>query len=245
LLGRGRTVLFETPSTTNGPLGFLRINRGNGFQFNLMHFVHGGSFFSAATTPTMNVPTPVSGYAAHLLAKDVGFLPSPNNVLFTGPAGSGLSNTAADSQNSFVGGNEGQYQSPFTSSPKLGPGGLWQVNFGGQNRTFAAPDPDVTNRLVVPFPTVTLNGGVLQQVNWTYRNPATGATLSSPPGYMVDIQFQVDHFGGRYDSDTLTPATTSHTLSQSINWTNVFAVYLAYNDSVGNHYVVVFDVVVP
>ena len=38
----------------------------------------------------------------------------------------------------------------------------------------------------------------------------------------------------------LTPPTTSHLLSSTVNWSNVSTINMAYDDSLGNHYVLFF-----
>jgi len=80
-------------------------------------------------------------------------------------------------------------------------------------------------------------------VNWVFKDAATGATVGGAPAYVTDIQVQIEGVvGGRiYESPELAPGVTHHTLTSSVNWSNVSTMHLAYDDSLGNHYVVSFS----
>jgi hypothetical protein len=191
----------------------------------------------------VSFPVTLVGYSAFLdVENDLSFSP-PASVLFTGPAGSGLSNTAADPGNSFVGSDYAGYQSPIVLSPTAAPGGAWVVNYRGTNRTFTVPDPQAASRLVIPVPTANVSDGLLQSVSWVYKNASTGATLGAPPAYLTWVQVQMEGSGGGriYSSPELTPTTTSHTPSAPVNWPSIKMIQMAYNDTLGNHYVVSFS----
>jgi hypothetical protein len=129
------------------------------------------------------------------------------------------------------------------SNPVNPPTGTWTVSYHGTNLTFNPPAAQATSRLVIPFPTVTVTSGNLTAVSWVYKDAATGSTLGQPPGYLTDLQVQVDVQGqGRvYDSPNVSPGTTSVGGINGVVWNNVVNLYLVYNDTLGNHYVVSYQ----
>lgn len=220
----------------------MRIGRTFGATFNFHFYAQGGNF-GAGTTPTPSFPVPLNSYTANFDTENSRTNPPPASVLFTGPNGSGLNNGPADTQNSNFGSSEARYQSAGVSNPLVPPGGTWTVNYHGSNITFAVPAPQAASRLVIPVPTATISGGNLTSVSWVYKDPATGATLGQPPGHMTDVQVQVDVQGqGRvYNSPNVPPGTTSVSGINGVVWNNVVNVFMVYNDTLGNHYVVSFN----
>lgn len=212
------------------------------FSFNFHEYVNAGNF-GAALTPAITFPVSLNSYAADFDVQNDTSFPSATNVFFTGPAGSGLSDTAADPNDGATNSNEADYQSPNVSSPAAAPGGAWTVNYKGTNENFNVSDPQANSRLVIPVPTASVSGNLLQSVSWVYQNSTTGATLGGAPAYVTSIQLQIDGYvGGRiYNSPDLAPGVTSNTLTSSVNWTNVSEIYMAYNDTLGNQYVVSFQ----
>jgi hypothetical protein len=55
------------------------------------------------------------------------------------------------------------------------------------SRAFTIANPETPARLVMIRPSVTLNGGNVQQIDWVYLDPATGAALPAPP-FVLQIQ---------------------------------------------------------
>lgn len=209
------------------------------FEFRVLEFANGGGF-GGGFTPSPSYPVTLQNYGAALfVTHDLNF-PAAAEVYFTGPAGSGLTNATAWQ---VAGGEDWRmYQAPPIFSPAAAPGGNWVVNYRGSNISFTLPDPQAASRLVVPLPTVSVSGDVLQSVSWVYRNATTGAALSGPPAYVTKIQVQInDIVGARiYNSPELTPEVTAHTLSSTVHWSNVGMISMAYGDTLGNHYVVSF-----
>jgi hypothetical protein len=237
-------LLDQSPVSSQHRL-FYRVAVGNlmpaSFNFNFHEFASAGNFGSGYS-PSVSYPVTLSSYTAYLMVDNDNRLPAVTNVYFSGPAGSGLAGTPGDPNNSYVNLSNAAYQSPFVSSPAIAPGGTWTVNYKGSNQTYSMADPQAASRLVIPLPTASVSGGVLQSVGWSYRNCTNGATLGSAPAYMTGLQVQVDGFsGGRiYDSPQVTPNATNHTLTSTVLWTNVSAIHMAYDDTLGNHYVVTF-----
>ena len=211
------------------------------FSFNFHHFANAGSFGSGLT-PAVSFPVTLNSYSANFDVENDDSPPAATNVFFTGPAGSGLANTPAEPDNSSIDTSGAEYQSPFISSPSTAPGGTWTVNYRGTNHTFTVPDPLAASRLVIPLPTATVSGDVLQSVSWAYKDAMSGNNLGSAPSFVVDIQVQIEGLvGGRlYNSPWFSPDVTNHTLTSNVAWSNVSTIYMAYDDSMGNHYVVSF-----
>lgn len=209
------------------------------FSFFFLEFANAGSFNS---NPTPNTTFPVSlyNYSAALEVDDDTSFPDPTNVLFTGPGGSGLTNAPGDPNNSSMNDGSAFYQSPIVSSPAVAPAGNWVVNYKGSNQTFTVSSP--TN-LVIPYPTLTVSGGSLQSVSWVYRDATTGTILGGAPAYVSNIQLQVygnSSQSSLYNSPNLPPSTTSNTLTNPVPYSSISGIGLAYQDTLGNNYVVMF-----
>ncbi len=230
---------------TASPCRFYRAKVGLTVIYSLWlnHYAQAGSF-SGGLTPSVNYPVNLHSYSAGFEIENAAPYPPANEVFFTGPVGSGLNHSPANPLNSSWDEEGAHYQSPVISSPPYPPGGTWTVEFKGSNYVFNLPDPQSTSRLVIPVPTFVVSGDVVQSVSWVYRNAATGAVLPAPPEFITGIQVQIEGYvGGRiYESPWSDfPAVTSHTLEQTIQWSNVSMVNMAYDDSLGNHYVIFFQ----
>lgn len=218
----------------------LRIGRVFGSTFNF-HFYANGGGFGAGLTPTPGFPVALHSYSAILETQNALSNPPPTSVFFTGPNGSGLSNAGGDPQyddNSRLG--NAQYQTPFRSSPVIPPGGTWTVNYFGSNIVFGVPDPQAASRLVIPVPTVTVSGGNVTGVAWVYKDATTGAILGSPPAHLTGVKVEIDvqNMGRVYDPDEFPPGTTSVSGITGVVWNNVVRLFMVYNDTLGNHYIV-------
>ncbi len=234
---------LDDPMTYN--YRFYRARIGRLFKIQPLAFHHyaSGGNFGALTTPTTSFPISMDSYTANFEVGNDPNFPMPANVFFTGPGGSGLNNSPANAQNSRVQAEEAGYQSPNVVSPAVAPSGTWTVNYHGTNVTFNMPNPQAASRLVIPVPTMTVASGNLTGASWVYKDPTTGVALSQPPSYMVNIQLQVDDqsLGRVYNSTRVTPNITSVSGITGVNWNNVGRVYLVYDDTLGNHYVVSFS----
>jgi hypothetical protein len=218
---------------------FFRVAIGEpatGLRFN--HYADGGDFGSGFT-PATSFPVMVGCYRANFRIRDETGFPPANQVTFTGPAGSLLANTPAEflqpqSQSTA------SYQSPCVNQPSGAPAGTYRIGYRGTTHTFSAA-PQGASHLVVPLPTVTVSGGLLTKVSWSYRT-AGGAPMVVPE-FITWLQVQIqDRSGNRvYDSDDLPVAATSHTLPQPLEWSSIERIYMAYNDTSGDHYVIIFD----
>jgi hypothetical protein len=243
-------TLVDPRGTASFDRQFYRIVLGGGggggelvsFNFGFLEFANAGNFGNSAT-PATSFPVTLNSYSAVFGVQSDTNYPAATNVFFTGPAGSGLTNSPGNPDNSNTNDTSANYESTNVANPFIAPGGTWVVNYKGTNQTFSVADPQAASRVVVPYPTVTVSGGLLQSVSWVYRNAATGATLGGPPAYMSNIQLQVHGStisGELYDSDQLTPATTNNVVTSSVSWSAVSGISMAYQDSLGNNYVISF-----
>lgn len=239
------TLVDEEPCA-NEPQLFYRAVMGNRvpprFDLSFIQFASGGQF-GTGYSPEVHLPVEVNSYCAMLKVETDSDFPDPQNVLFTGPAGSSLLNAPAVPASSSVGTGWAQYQSPTIHTASGVPGGTWVVNYKGENITIDVPDPQTRFHTVVPLPSVMINNGLIQSVNWVYKDAASGTTLPNPPSWLLNVQLQLDSgLGTRiYNSSVLAPNVTSHVLSVPINWSEVGNLYMAYEDSLRNHYVLVFS----
>src|SRR5262249_392616 len=86
--------------------------------------------FGASLTPTVPYPVAIQNYGAIFHAFNETNPPGPGTVLFSGPAGSGLTNTPADPAfGAMRSGTDVFYSSPAVRNPAIGLGGGWSVVF--------------------------------------------------------------------------------------------------------------------
>jgi hypothetical protein len=226
-------------STFNHEFYRLLLGTVASFNFNFLEFADAGSF-GGSYTPDTTFPVALDSYSAIFGVQNDTNYPAATNVFFTGPAGSGLTNSPADPDNSNTNnGNQASYQSTIVFSPAIAPGGTWVVNYKGSNQVFSVPDPQAASRLVIPYPTVTVSGGILQSVSWVYRDSTNGEILGAPPAYMTSIQLQVHGSSAEnefYDSDNLSPDTTNNVVTSTVTWSDVSGISMAYQDTLGNNY---------
>lgn len=241
-------TLVDPRGTANFNQQFYRIVLGGSivsYNFSFLEFADAGNF-GESFTPDTTFPVTLGSYSANFGVKGDTNYPVATNVFFTGPAGCGLTNSPADPDNSNTNTgpeNSANYQSQIVFNPTTAPGGAWTINYKGSNQVFSVPDPQVTSRVVVPFPTVTVSDGILQSVSWVYRDSTNGDTLGGPPAYMTSIQLQVHGSSAAnelYDSDQLTPDTTNNVVTSTVTWSDVSGISMTYQDSLGNNYVINF-----
>ncbi len=241
-------------------LKFFRAKEGSHYggggsptvQFNFLHFANAGGFAGSSPTYTANpsFPIAINGFSPAVHVSNDSNFPAADQVFFTGPNGSGVSMTPGDNGNSHPDQNGYFYQTAHIPSPTTGTAGAWTFNYRGSDIPIDnVPDPDANNRLVIPSPTVTTNGGNISQIAWTYRAAGDGSSLSSSQAiaqaHMTNIQVQINHTGGGgYNSASIDPnAVSSDTgmASSNIAWNDVTQIHLVWNDDQNNHFVVSFD----
>lgn len=219
----------------------------------IVYFISGGNF-GGNLTPTVNSPANISSYGFSFHANDTNSDANfPATVYFTGPLGSGLSNSANDYA-PIVQADSAVYGSPHISSPLIPPAGQYTVAYKTSTLTFNIPDQSLaTSNTVIAVPTLTLNdNGTIQKVNWNYKMGSAASTTLTPQSIISSIELQVEGGGtpcatypqaGRiYNSGMLSAATTEHVLGcQNLAWSDVTQIHMSYNDVYGNHNVVTWN----
>ena len=203
-----------------------------------------GSFGFDVTPNNVTFPISADGYAAiFTVLFDEGGFPDPSEVRFTGPAGSGYTSTPADPEMSGTSpdGMKARYISPPRSGTVTAPGGVWSVLYKGTSRSFVLPPVDFNARLVVLYPTVTVDvGGFLTTVDWAYRDRLTGSPLAAPPSFIRDVQVVLGFNGDVADleSPRFDRSVTSYTVTARPSFGDVRELSLRYTDLAGNLYLV-------
>jgi hypothetical protein len=223
--------------TTGGNVSglVLALSRARG-DLQLIFFFPSGSFGNGANGQ-LAYPTHLEYYYALYNLDDFNL---PTNVFFTGPAGSGLANTASAIFGADYSGNSAWYSSPQIVLPPYPPSGVYTVNYKNEPQAFTLPDSAAGSRQVILQPDVSVNGSsVLEQITWTYRDLNGNAVAA--PNFIANVNIRIDGIGGRLYDAELSPGATSHTLNQSVIWTNVSSVSMVYDDTLNNQYVIFWN----
>ena len=216
----------------------------------------GGAFGGGQTATLAPTPIPIAAFAPLFeVASDENF-PTAGSVKFTGPAGSGFSTFGVFAIQLITTPFSGyaMYQSAAVSgvAAAAGPaGGAWSVLYKAVSRAFTVANPEAAARLVILRPSVTLNGGNIEQVSWTYVDRTTGAALATPPPFVSQIQVMVRGAAGATvcASPAFERTTTTYVIDPAsdpdcpsrVPFSSVTAIHMTYVDSLtGNRYTVLF-----
>lgn len=220
---------------------------GESYDFFILYFVEAGQF-SDNLTPSVITPANIVAYR---LAFCITTESPPESVFFTGPEGSGLNNTPSDQAMELLPGVFG-YGTPLMYEPPVPLGGNYIITYGGRRLVFTMPDQSsASSHIVLAVPTVTLNpNGTINKISWRYLT-GDGSGEVNPEGIFSSLEIDIDGTGAPYQnypqpnrmySSGWIPITTKeHVLpTQSIKWSDVTIIYMAYSDIYGNHYVASF-----
>ncbi len=161
---------------------------------------------------------------------------APENVAFSGPPGSGLTNTPSAFGGPYEGG--AWFVSPQVPLPPYPPAGVYVVHYGPNNWSYNLLDPGAASQQMLMVPSVVLNeANEVIEVTWRYAD-TNGVTIDAPT-YVENISLVLDSmFGPLYQSDwygePLGRTTTAHVLGQPVPWESVSAVSLIYRDLAKN-----------
>jgi hypothetical protein len=253
--------LLKNPDVDgNGTIDLLE---GHQFTLSVIYFIKPGNFHVPNLSPSFDNTTLIEGYRLFLTVEDGSY---PEQVYFTGPAGSPLSNTACQGYDTYEDGVHIYYTNylydVMGTESYIPVGGIYTVKYGDKTLAFNLPDQSYVNsNIVYPYPTVTLNSdGTLNKVDWIYRMPA-GVVNFSVEALVDNIMVQLEGTGpnceaipnqnGTYGSGRLPASTKSHTLAcQNIVWGNteptpgseyVVRLMMTYEDHYGASYVVMYE----
>ena len=221
------------------------------FDLHILYFISGGHFTHGSSQLTGPDETSISGYKLYFGA---GTSNRPSFVTFSGPEGSGLSNLRDDGQPNVYD-DRTDYYSPQIIQPSIPPAGQYVVTFNPiRSFTYNLADQSLVPSHIVTFnPSITLNGdGTVNKVDWSYKVGSTTTDFQIEKIIdKMEIQFDGNGIqtgiqqGRMYNSGEFAPTTTSHTLSNhNVEWSDVTAFRVVYDDFYGNHYVIGWQVVV-
>jgi hypothetical protein len=235
--GVSGVVNTSTPRICNF-VGTLRAAGDTSFILGLEQRARGGVFADAAT-PTLELPVAVTEYLAAFGVLFDGSVPSPSVVTFTGPAGSGLTNTPASGRRSEFDaeGAGATYVSPLIARAGGGPGGDFSILYKGAPRVLNVPEPGTDRRLVLAVPTIDVDPtGVLTAVSLTWKD-RTGVSID-PPAFVGRVQVSLESNAGLsplYVSPPMPRGNTSHTLALPVLWEDAAELAVLYQDTVTGH----------
>src|SRR5581483_4187627 len=211
-----------------GPIGTIFFRQAMGV---VGEFGHG-------MTPAVSYPVTPKNYRVMFQVFDDTNPPAVGTVLFTGPPGSGLTNSAADPTFGVVqNGTNVFYLSQPVKNPATAQGGQWMVSYRNIVNTFQVPDPQVNSRMDVPVPTITISNGLLSKVSWSYRD-ANGNPVAGIPAFITTTRVDLfDQNGNLFDSQASSPATSySYSPNSVYAWANIGLIRTVYYDTLTNQY---------
>jgi len=197
-------------------------------------------------TPAMEWPHPLQWWRVELDVDNSTNFPPASEVLFSGPAGSGITNLPAASWSGPFSDFDhmGEYSSDASSTIPGVLGGTWHVQYATNSQLFMVPDPQLATRYLVMVPKLQVENGELSEVSWTYCDPDTGEPLASAPNFIRQIELRV--FGGDFslfgwfedrifENDNLPGDATNCVFSPPLEWTNSLLSF-KYVDTLNNGY---------
>ncbi len=207
------------------------------YRYFIMYGVAGGTFNGTDLTPTINSPVTIKGYRLTVvIANSSGIYPA--TIGMQGTVGSGIESTSSEIN------NIGTMNSSYTMAwiEKIPPAGNYIASYDSTTLTFAVPDQsNIIKYQALALPTVILNGDdTIHEINWVYKLSDGSATID--PRVLIDkllIEINGSAATQLYNSPTFTTDITDHILTnQTIAWSDVTSISMAYNDIFGNHIVV-------
>ena len=199
--------------------------------------------FGTNATPAVPYPVSIKNYQAIFRVSNDTNPPADSAVLFTGPPGSGLTNTPADPTLGPVqDGTNVYFFSPTVRNPAIASGGLWTVVYGTNLNYLQVPDPQASSRILVPVPTIQLSGNLLQRLTWSYHDQ-NGNLLVGTPSFVTSNRVDLlDQNGTPLDAEAF-PASLSfnYPSTNMFPWFSVGFVRVDYYDNLTNQYYVGFS----
>jgi hypothetical protein len=155
---------------------------------------------------------------------------SLSKVLFTGPASSGLSSTAATALGYFSNNGVTTYQYQIQALTPYLPTGSYTVSYDGTAYTGdISYTPQDADRVYLT-PTLTMSDGKVTKIAWTAYDSAFALKNISSADATVSVQIVDNSYNTIVENDNLDPSTTSIDLSSdSVYINSINAIYLIYN----------------
>jgi hypothetical protein len=245
------TIVIKNPdSDGNGEIDILE-TPAKYYRPYMLYFVRGGDYLSSpggdgAKTPTVASSTLVDQYRFCLDAYNAGVsLPDTISVIDAGSTTRACSFDAGNSTNTR---NRHlyYYSNVVDGTPEAG---HYSVTGLSAPLTFEVSDKaTATQYIAIAKPVVTVSGGNITQIDWTYQAGGSGSALTDPGSLVKTAAIQINGLSDNRIYDTqliLSPSDTSHTIQtryilsgSSIPWNDVGDISMAYNDVFGNQVVV-------
>lgn len=235
--------------------GVIDLLENKFFRMGVLYFVLGGKFENSLN-PSVYQNVYINGYSFYLDAYDSN---RPKNVYFSGPSGSGLSNSQSSQENVYE--EVTTYFSPYvghqigSQDTKIPPAGNYTISYKSNTLRFYLPDQSsLPSTLILPVPSIYLNSdGTINKIRWVYKSPS-GTSNINPKSLVKVMRVQIDGSGTPcenypqtqysnriYNSPNLNYDVTEHTLKcQNISWSSVNVIYTHYTDIYGNDIVVLW-----
>lgn len=121
-------------------------------------------------------------------------------------------------------------------------GGVYTINFKGQNLNFNIPDQNQAFRnCPIIVPTITLNSdSSIQKVSWAYYN-SSGTALIDPSSFAARVNFGIETLSTNYNSPNIEVPENQFTMEEKIYWNSVTRIWISYHDLFDNHYIIFYN----
>lgn len=121
-------------------------------------------------------------------------------------------------------------------------GGVYTINFEGQNLNFNIPDQSQAFRnCPIIVPTITLNSdSSIQKVSWAYYN-SSGTALIDPSSFAARVNFGIETLSTNYNSPNIEVPENQFTMEEKIYWNSVTRIWISYHDLFDNHYIIFYN----
>ena len=245
LTQQGYGIVFNQnadTSSSNQVVNFVVGTPPVGFMF-FRHTLGVVGEFGSSRTPTVTYPVSIHNYRVLFHVYNETNPPAASTVFFTGPPGSGLTNSPADSSLGAVqSGPDVVYFSLQTKNPSIAMGGNWSINYRSNANNFVVPDPQAQTRVLVPLPTVTISNGFLRSLTWTYKDQ-NGNPITGTPGFVQNDRIDlIDQNGNLFDTEVIPPTTSyAYAATNLYSWLDVGILRMNYYDDLTNQYFVAFS----
>ncbi len=217
----------------NGKMDFLE---NKFYRLQILWFYHGGSFGSNLT-PEVNIPLQYDGWKLAFSAQENN-QPQSVNFYFPWDPSTPLQSTEIRQIGDW---NTTVYFSPLITQ-SLPIGGMYKVDYKSIKLNFEIPDQSsALNNVPVIVPTVSLNtDNSIKTLSWSFINPNGMGTID-PTSFATVVNFGIESNQTNFESPNIDVNNNQFNLTQSINWSSVTRIWIAYHDLFDNHYIFFYD----
>lgn len=216
--------------------GKIDVLENKEYRVKVTYFINAGNVDSNGQTTLKTGNDLLNGFKIFFDSKDT---TPPSQVFFTGPNGSGMSNLPDDGSPNLRTGGNNTYFSSFITSPKHPPSGDYSINYGGTNLSFTLSDQsNFTNSIVLAKPNFIFDSSnKLTKIEWSWKNPSGSNDDDLAKKVISEVKIQIDGNSGRIFNSSELGSDINSSDIPNIDKNQISAVYFAYDDVFGNHYV--------